>query len=163
MAKKRKVKARKPLSLHEAQFKHGLVVKVKPTDDYNRIELMLSNAGNSQIRVDCLGTVLKPDQSNVQRLFVLGGEERDVISVAPGQKMAWNLRTVCMDEAKNGPSKDVSFEPSETYARGKFLNISRQWRNFRDVLKDSQGDLPEVDRPRDIEWAQQAAWGHADV
>jgi len=145
------------LTLEEARRTKGLVFELKPTEDKYTIELLLANAGNAQMRVNCLGSILKPS-----KLFVIGGEKDDWVNLRSGEKRTWVLRTICLDERLKDPDLSVQYQPSKEEASKDLLKAARTWRINQSLLgDDNQGLLPGAKDPRDFKWVQQVAWGYA--
>lgn len=147
------------MTLNEAQLQRGLLIKLRPTEDKFQIELLVANAGNSQYRVNLLGSVLQPSHATHQRLMVIGTKNAEAeISVPAGKRRTVCLKTICMDEFKKTPERHVSYRPSPEEAPGALVDAAKAWIKSQRRGLDVQGILlPEEmnqQRVQDIAWRE---------
>ena len=146
------------MNLNEAVYQRGLLLKLRPTSDKFQIELMIANAGNSQHRVNLLGTVLKPSHATHQRLMVIGTRNaEEEISIPAGCRRTISLKTVCMDEFKKTPETHVRYEVSSETPNEELVDAAKAWLRSQRRALDVQGILlPEEEmtqqRVQDIAW-----------
>lgn len=151
----------KKLTLLEAQATPGLLFKIK-AKGRKIIELMMANAGNTQMQVNSMDAVICPSnikqRDKFQRLLVIGSENgNDTISLMPGQRRTWILQTVCMDRLKDVPDGKTEYMVSNEAPNKRLTKAAAEWRKQR--LNLIQNQLPP-EKKRDQDWVQQVAWGY---
>jgi hypothetical protein len=147
------------IKLLEAQSMMGLIFRVQPTDKYESTRFELSNVGNKTVVLNCLDTILLPEdkeyQEVYQRLFILGATRgNDVMRVMPGQNCLWDMTSACMDRRLQDPEIKVCYTVSKEVPSKELSTIGKRWRASR----SGPGPQGLVEEPLEWKKAQDLVW-----
>ena len=110
------------------------------SDVMDQIELCLFNDGQRNAVVEITGTVLHPNDSSFQRLFVAGRHDlaTPIVKIPIGKEVRIPLATCCMDGSLHVPSKEIEYRITSEVPPENNVIAARNWIHARQAIANKE-------------------------